>query len=76
MLPNLTVIVKSIPVNSSIGKPMTNDEMFKLIVLALQAHLGRLPTEDEVVNFIMDKDSRQSIWNGLALQARLGNGES
>lgn len=43
-----------------------NDDKLKLLVLTLQAKLGRLPTESEIVNFIFgDKDTRKIIWDNL-----------
>lgn len=45
---------------------MTNleDEQFMLLVMSLQARLGRLPTEEEVLDFIQgDKETREKIWN-------------
>lgn len=42
----------------------TNDDLF-MIVASLQARLGRLPTEEEVIQFIFgSKDEREEIWNG------------
>ena len=43
---------------------MMDNEKFKLLVLCLQARLGRLPTEEEVLTFIWgDKETRERIWN-------------
>lgn len=40
------------------------DERFKLLVMSLQARFGRLPTEDEVIDFINgNEEERQAIWN-------------
>ena len=40
------------------------DLLLKTLVTALQAKLGRLPTEDEVMAFIYgEKAEREAIWN-------------
>lgn len=40
------------------------NERFKLLVMTLNAKLGRLPTEEEVFDFIMGtKKDRERIWN-------------
>jgi len=40
------------------------DEKFMILIESLQARLGRLPTEDEVVKFIIGtKQEREAIWN-------------
>jgi len=42
-----------------------SDEQFKMLVMGLEAKLGRLPTEDEVVAFIFGtEEERRKIWNG------------
>ena len=40
------------------------DGRLLLIVISLQARLGRMPTEQEVTDFVFgDDDTRSNIWN-------------
>ena len=40
------------------------DGRLLLIVISLQARLGRMPTEQEVIDFVFgDDDTRSNIWN-------------
>lgn len=44
---------------------MKTSSALKLITLLLQAKLDRLPTEDELFDFIFgDSETRKKIWNG------------
>lgn len=46
------------------------DDKLKLIVLSLHARLGRLPTEDELIDFVNgDSTTRETIWNKGAVNA-------
>lgn len=43
---------------------MIGDKKMHDLVLALKLHLGRLPTEDEVVKFINGtEEEKTAIWN-------------
>ena len=45
-----------------------------MVVMALQARFGRLPTEEEVVGFLFGTDTqREDIWNS---QAKENNNEA
>ena len=45
-------------------KTEQQDGRLLLIVISLQARLGRMPTEQEVIDFIFgDDDTRSNIWN-------------
>lgn len=36
----------------------------EIIVDALHVRLGRLPTEDEVMDFILKPEQQKRVWNG------------
>jgi hypothetical protein len=41
-----------------------NNDNLKRLILSLRARFGRLPTEDEVLDFINgDQERREQIWN-------------
>lgn len=43
-----------------------SDEELTNLVVALEARLGRYPTEEEVINFINgDEETKNAIWNQL-----------
>lgn len=42
----------------------STNEKIDMLIMALTARFGTLPTEDEVYAFIFgDKDERQRVWN-------------
>ena len=42
-----------------------SDDKLTLLIMCLQAKLGRFPTEQELLDFINgDHDTREGIWNG------------
>lgn len=42
-------------------------EDISIIVDALHVRLGRMPTEDEVMDFIMSPVKQKRIWNGQSV---------
>ena len=54
-----------------------NDEKFTTLIKALHAKLGRLPTEDEVIQFIFgDQQMREEVWNGAVPSSGGGPAEA